>query len=161
MTVYTCDCCFQGIYPGQEFRRSGKKNYHLKPNCLSAKALSESASFIWERMFEGGVRFIPTHLPRTISSSVQRTTVERQCWCCKSGDYDQSWIYPGQQYERRVRMFQLGEYWENKKCFQVYFSHYPDCPCEEDDPESGNRQASLLNMKKKPSPLRRQLRRAA
>lgn len=161
MKVYTCNCCFQGIYPGQEFRRSGKKKFHLKPDCASAKSQSEPAPFVWERMFEGGVRFIPTYLPRTISTSVQRTTVDRQCWCCESGDYDQSWIYPGQQYQRRVRMFQLGECWENKKCFHVYYSHYPECPIKEDDPESGNCQARLLSMKKKSTTARRQLRRAA
>lgn len=164
MTVYTCDCCFQGIYPGQEFRRSGKKKFHIKPTCHSAKVHSEPAPFVWE----GEVKFFSNSRFKFLGSSVRRSREDRVCdycprWCKDEGLYEmQSCIYAGQEYLRRVYRVQVGEYWERKYRIWVKFEHYPQCPIPFDDPDKeSSKTENLLEMKERPKAGKRPLRRAA
>ena len=155
MYVHTCYACGEGIYPGQEYKRSGKNKLHKNPDCAHARAVCGRPLIV----SEGGTRFYSNSRPRLIASRVCKSQIIRTCIYCEN--YDQSLIFPGDEYVREVWRLNIGEIWESTSCIMVRFRHFPDCPFPFDDYDEDFDSGSVIVMKKKANlrasgaPLRR------
>jgi hypothetical protein len=157
MNVKVCCKCGEEIFPGQEFKGSGKRKRHFKPECGLAKArVADELLPVWGKDNDF---FYPQLSERVLGS---RLAVARQyCYCyfCEhdvvdyesdDDNHDRSLIFPGEQCIREVWLVPVGEYWERRRTLEVRFFHHPHCPLPFDDPDKRKKYCDIFEMERKP-----------
>lgn len=131
-TFHFCSSCQNDILPGQEYRRSGSKKHHIRPDCKHAK--SETAKEPPPVPDETEVRFhcsSRTRLLRCYSGTAQ---VEHDCHACLMSRYCNqqmlATIFEGSSYDAEV--------WLIRGELEVRFFHR-SCPYNPEDDDSRDR----------------------